>query len=255
MDNAWCEGDMMKTKVFFNSCGQKVCGFLFKPEIESKYSNYTVIIIPGFRSTKEVWEDRGEYLCKEGFECLVIELRGRGESEGIFEEMTLTDGIRDVKSAIDFVQKPVILFGSSYGGMVAIHSAKKDERVKGLILRKPVVDAKLLFNGKLIKEIREKGFFGYETPDGVYDLWTKKLVDDMLNYNSYEAIKEVKCPLIIFHGDKDEITPIDGSRLVFKNANEPKKFIELKDEGHETPIESDEMINKEIVKWLRMWFK
>jgi len=243
---------MKETKVSFKSKGQKVVGILHEPD---KKCNYTVIVIPGFRSTKEDVSYRSKYLCENGIRALTIELRGRGESEGVFEEMTLTDGINDVISAIDFVGTPVGLFGSSYGSMVALHTTTKDRRVKTLVLRKPLIDIKITHGGKIIREVEKHGFYDFETRDGIHDVFTKKLVDDVLKYNSYEVAKNLHMPILFIVGDKDDVTPLEGAKRVYENVAGPKKFIILKNEGHEVPKNSDAVINREATKWFKRWLR
>ena len=243
---------MKEIKVNFKSKGEKVVGVLHTPV---KPSPYAIIVIPGFRATKEHHVVFSRKLCKSGFKVLRLDLRGRGESEGVFEKMTLTDSISDVRAAIDFLNTPVGIFGTSYGGLVAIHVASFDNRVKALALRSPVTNIRTMFNGRMIKEVKRKGVFKYDTKwKGIIDIFTKHFVEDALKYDSFEAIKKIKVPIIMFHGEKDDIVPVQGTKKLFKNANEPKKLVLFPNESHGFTKNIYRKTENEIVKWFKYWF-
>ena len=235
-------------KVEFYSEGQKVVGFLYIP---NNSNPKTIIICHGFKTSKESHAEACRKLCEEGFKILAFDFRGRGESEGNFEEMLIKHNVEDLKVAIDFVNSSVGVFGSSYGGMIAILQAAKDNRIKALVLRSPVTDFNKVYNGDLVKSIKERGYFEYK-PGKFYP---KKFVEDALKYNVFEEIKKVRAPILIFHGKKDTITPIECTKKLFKNVNEPKEFIALDKAGHHfTESEKDELLNKEIL-WFKKWLR
>ncbi|MBL7169501.1 MAG: alpha/beta fold hydrolase [Candidatus Aenigmarchaeota archaeon] len=243
---------MEEKKVIFKSQGQKVVGILHEPEHPKEHS---IIIIPGFRSTKEAWVSISRLLCKNNFRTLRIDLRGRGESEGIFEEMTLTDSISDVRGAIDFLGTNVGIIGGSYGGFVCIHTASIDKRIRTLDLISPIVDIKTVHGGKAYSEVKKKGFFKYDAKwRGIMDVYTKKLFDDAIKYDSYEVIKKIKKPLIIFHGEKDNVVPFEDVKKFFKSANQPKELISYSDSDHSLKKHEDEVESK-ILQWFKKWLR
>jgi dipeptidyl aminopeptidase/acylaminoacyl peptidase len=74
-----------------------------------------------------------------------------------------------------------------------------------------------------------------------YKYWTSSIGDidkdrDMLNANSAaQNAAKVAMPLMIIHGDQDEIVPIDQSEIMAKamdRAGKPYKFVRLKDTNH-----------------------
>ena len=75
---------MKEQKITFKSQDQKVVGILHTPD---KPKETAIIVIPGFRSTKENWYEISQLLSKNNFKTLRLDLRGRGESDGIFEEI------------------------------------------------------------------------------------------------------------------------------------------------------------------------
>jgi len=51
-------------------------------------------------------------------------------------------------------------------------------------------------------------------------------------YDSLSRIGKVSCPLLIIHGDKDEIVPISQARKIYDAASGPKSFYTVHGAGH-----------------------
>ena len=51
-------------------------------------------------------------------------------------------------------------------------------------------------------------------------------------FNNDSKIKNVKVPLLIIHGDRDKIIPIQFGQKVFHAANTPKFFHKIQGGGH-----------------------
>lgn len=145
----------------------------------------------------------------------IFDYRGYGRSEGsISEEGTYLDG----EAALDIVQtrfgaaaKNTILFGRSLGAAVAAEMANRFES-QGLILESPFVS------------IREMARVVFPfLPIGPL-LRTR--------YDVREKVKKIKTPLLVMHGDHDEVVPIMQGKMVFDAAPEPKKFFTIAGAAH-----------------------
>ena len=51
-------------------------------------------------------------------------------------------------------------------------------------------------------------------------------------YNSEKKIKNIKTPILIMHGKKDNIVPFYMGERLFKIANKPKKFLQVEEDDH-----------------------
>ena len=56
-------------------------------------------------------------------------------------------------------------------------------------------------------------------------------------YNSLARISNVRCPLLILHGEKDGLVPISQARKLFDAANPTKCFRALPETGHNDTFE------------------
>ena len=51
-------------------------------------------------------------------------------------------------------------------------------------------------------------------------------------FENDQKIKRLKAPLLVMHGTRDQIIPVDLGRKVFDAAISPKSFHEIKGAGH-----------------------
>ncbi|MBN4054369.1 alpha/beta hydrolase [Nitrospira defluvii] len=146
---------------------------------------------------------------------LIIDYRGYGKSEGEISE----EGTRlDARAAYDYLIKRsdtdprgIILFGRSLGAAVAVDLAT-ELQFGGLILEAPFTS---------IKDMAKETFPWL--PIGGF-LKTR--------YDSLAKIGKVRLPLLIMHGDRDNIVPFKQGRRLFEAANDPKTFYAIPNAAH-----------------------
>ena len=145
---------------------------------------------------------------------LIIAWRGFSGNNGNPSEQGLyVDG----KSAIDWLikkgvdEKNLILYGESLGTGVATHLAQ-NRSFAGVILETPftsMIDA-------------AKIFYPY--------IPVNLLLKD--KFENYKKIKNVKLPILVMHGEKDQIVPFSMGKKIYEMANEPKYFYFTKYDDH-----------------------
>lgn len=216
---------MIPEKLYFkNSKGDRLCGILSGSDKDS--TKPIVILVHGFASTK----DRNTYLDlekrfnKQGINVFRFDLYGHGESEGKFEDLTISEAADDVLNAISFVKskgyRKVSLMGSSFGGMASFLAAAKSKDVLVLALKAPVSD----YLGKItadvshypIKEWKEKGFIYYIDTKREKHKLNYSFFQDAEKVNGYKAAAAITIPTIIVHGDKDQNVPLLQSKELAK---------------------------------------
>ena len=135
---------------------------------------------------------------------LIIAWRGFSGNEGIPTENNL---YIDGNSAIDWlkkngvVEKDIIIYGESLGTGIATEIAQ-NKNFAGLILETPftsMVEA-------------AKNFYPY-IPVGL-------LLKD--KYKNKEKIKNINIPVLVMHGEADQIVPFWMGKKIFDLANNPK---------------------------------
>ncbi len=211
---------MTQEKIYFkNSKGDRLCGILSNPT--GKKEEPIVILCHGLGTDKEskTYTRLQAILNKKNISTFRFDFFGHGESEGKFEDITVSEGVDDVFNAIDFLKKQgylkMGLFGSSFGGMTSIIAGSKINDLSVLTLRSPVSDyeevACLRHSQEELEGWKEKGYNYFKGRSGEKKL-KYSFFEDFRNNNGYEAAGKIKIPTLIVHGEKDEIVPVNQSK-------------------------------------------
>ena len=221
----------MKEKLFFiDTKGRKLCGVLSNPT--PNLTKSIIILAHGFASKK----DRRSYLDLEkrfngqGITVFRFDFHGHGESEGKFEELTISQAADDALSAIQFIKNKryhkIALVGCSFGGMASILAAAKSKDLMTLALKAPVSD----YLGKItadishypIKEWKEKGFIYYINTTREKLKLNYSFFENAEKVNAYEEAAKILIPTFIVHGDKDKNVPVEQSKTLAKAIKNSK---------------------------------
>ena len=145
---------------------------------------------------------------------LIIAWRGFSGNNGNPSEQGLYE---DGKSAIDWLikkgvsEKNLILYGESLGTGVATHLAQ-NKNYAGVILETPftsMIDA-------------AKKFYPY--------IPVKLLLKD--KFENYKKIKNINSPILIMHGEVDQLVPFSMGKKIYEIANKPKYSYFTKYDNH-----------------------
>ncbi|MEK6824954.1 MAG: dienelactone hydrolase family protein, partial [Nanoarchaeota archaeon] len=151
---------------------------------------------------------------------------------------------REIKFAIDFLTKnytfkKLILFGHSTGAIDLALYAHKDKRITKIILGGAVSKldeaVRYDFNDKDVHSFWKKGYIVYNKPNKWFHKkrLKKAFYDEFFTLDILSAIRKLKRPLLIIHGEKDEFIPVHKDpQEVYQTANKPKKLIIVKGADH-----------------------
>ncbi|HLM25703.1 MAG TPA: alpha/beta hydrolase [Thermoleophilaceae bacterium] len=159
-----------------------------------------------------------ELLCGAGFDVLLFDYRGYGRSTGRPDE----DGTyRDARAAREALlaeagEEPVVM-GESLGGGVALDLAL-EHPPRGLVLQ------------SAFSSVRDMARHHYPYLPG-------PLVPDV--YPSLGRIAGLRAPLLVLHGERDEIVPSSHGRALHAAAPEPKRLRLFPDVGHNDFVEAE----------------
>ncbi|MBA7676701.1 hypothetical protein ES703_84945 [subsurface metagenome] len=151
---------------------------------------------------------------KLALNIFIFDYRGYGRSQGKpSEEGTYRDAeaaLAYLRTRQDIDQDAIVFFGRSLGGAIAVDLASKYQCL-GLILESTFASM--------------VGWMSRSFPDITPDTLPIK-------YDSLSKIKRVTAPLLMLHGDCDEVVPFESGRELYEAANEPKEFYTIKQAGH-----------------------
>ena len=164
-----------------------------------------------------------------------------GESDGKFEDATLTNYYEDLKDVIswswsqDFFQEPFILCGHSLWSISAIFYAENyPEKVKALVAVSTPV------NANLSKETYTKEeLYNWEKTNWLIEDWGGFEVRLKWNYmkdkEKYDLLKKVDklvMPVLIISGEIDNTTPLKHQKILFDKIPDIKEIYVIKDASH-----------------------
>jgi 3-oxoadipate enol-lactonase len=223
-----------------------------------------LVLVHGYPLDHHLW-DEVVPLLEDTFDLIIPDLRGFGESGTVDSFYTMEDYASDLAELLDHlgIQKATIA-GHSMGGYVALAFARLfPERVRGLAL----VSSQVLADSEERKEGRYKS--AAEVAEhgigSVVETMTPKFTPDKrLQAFARESMKRQQpaayigalkamaervdstpllssfhFPVVLIHGDTDQLIPIDRAREV-KAALPQAHLVEISGAGHMPMIEAKE---------------
>jgi len=240
---------MEKKLIFKNSHGDDLVGILN----ETNNKDWILIMAHGFTSNKNTtnFVKLSSMLGEKEIASFRFDIWGHGESDGKFENITVSEAVDDILKAIKFVKqlgyKNVGLLGSSFGGISSIMASSKTADLSFLCLKSPVSDYWELEKGrytqKELDDWKTKGSREYED-DGKLIKLNYSFVEDFDNNNAYEVAKNIKIPTLIVHGDMDNDVPyFQSQKLVSILSNANLITIEGADHRYTGEGQADKILN------------
>jgi pimeloyl-ACP methyl ester carboxylesterase len=220
---------MIRSGIFKNSKGERI-DFTYHP---AERKDTLVILGHGLTGNK----DRpqlvaiAEGLCALGWPCMRMSFPGNGESEGRFEDATITKECADLESVLESVPDyvRVVYAGHSMGAAVGVLTAASDLRIRILVSLAGMVHTSAFVE-------RE---FGGLVP-GKSCIWDEPehplsngFVSDLRSISStLPAAARVTQPWLLVHGDADDLVPVRDSRDAHDAAVCRKRLLEIPGAGH-----------------------
>ena len=193
-------------------------------------------------------------MCLQKIAALRFDFGGCGESED--REITLKNQIDDLKFAINYVREngysKIGLLGESFGGLTSILAY--DDNIKTLVLWAPVTKSKtpsILQKEKFRQELNNRGFVIYRK-DGRNFKIPKEYFEERQNINQKEILSKIKSPVLIIHGNKDEVVPLNHSQEAMEYLP-PNSRLEIIEGGNHTFNNRIKKVVDISVRWFRKY--
>ena len=235
----------------------ELVGELYVPSVSEVHP--TLCICHGIPASPPDPTDKGYALlaqrfCYAGFTTLIFNFRGAGRSEGNLDILGWT---RDLQAALDFLynlkevdKTRFCLLGFSGGAAVSVYTAAQDSRVSAVVtcacpadfhsLSQKETPLDSIQRFRQIGAIRDKDF-----PPSIED-WQK----------GFEIITPIDWidkisprPLLLVHGDADELIPMEHAQKLYRRAKEPKELKIIAAAKHKMRLEKAAM--DFVLDWLK----
>ena len=196
--------------------GMRIAGW-FVPSSEKSRSAPTVIVLHPIGNTRENMLGLMLPVWRKGFNLLLIDMRGHGESGGEFFTYGHHEW-RDVTAAIEYLEgrqdgsaERVAVLGASAGAAVSISGAAHDSRIRAAIAIASFAD--------LDSIVRHRAWF-------LPAFWRNRALrkaERLAQFKVSETspvrdIAAVKCPILIAHGDADARIPFEHAEQLYNAA-------------------------------------
>jgi uncharacterized protein len=248
----------MKTEeIGFQADGLKLAGQLRIPSPGKAYP--AVCICHGIPTAPPGPNDRGyvplaERFSGAGFVTLIFNFRGTGQSQG---NLDMPGWSRDLRAALDFLygrsevdKTHLCVVGFSGGAAVSVYATARDPRVSSLVTCACPADFDSLYQRQTPQEaierfrqigaIRDKDF-----PPSIEE-WRRGF-ETITPLDWIDRISPR--PLLLVHGDADEVIPLEHARRLYRKAKEPKELKIIPGAKHRLRLEDAAM--DFVLDWLK----
>ncbi len=214
-----------------------------------------VIICHGMESCKEGDKSvaLADMLATAGVDVLRFDFSFVGESEGNFEDITVSGEVEDLAGAWTFVRQrvtgPIGIIGSSLGGTVSLLFAAEQPGIAAI-----ATIAAVAYPGRRARALSEAERAQWRN-EGAYDLFGTRVgsafLDDVERLDVPAAMPRVDRPLLLTHGTADQIVPVDDAQALADVAAGPAE-VRLYDGADHRFSDPDQRaaLLREIVSWM-----
>ncbi|TKB70338.1 MAG: alpha/beta fold hydrolase [Nitrospira sp.] len=218
---------------FLDPQGHRVAAILTIPD---GGTDKIAILCHGFLSSKTSSTNNAltRMLIDRGIATFRFDFFGQGESEGPFDQITVSLAVEQAQRAVDLIRERGYrhsgLMGSSFGGLVATLTASQRTDLACLALKCPVVD----FAEELQLAFGDDGMAQWKATDTIPNIMGGSnrialhysFYEDALQQIAYVSARSITAPTVIVQGDQDEHVPLHQSQRLYE-ALQIKKHLEL----------------------------
>lgn len=242
---------MHKTSISFKVDGLKLVGEVYSPDGKPGQKFPALCLCHGIPAKAYVPGDQGypalaRTFCDLGILTMIFNFRGAGLSEGNFD---MFDWTKDLSGAVDFLSalpevdtSRLFVMGFSGGAAAAVYVAAADARVKALVTC--ACPARFVIIGEqvgwenFIQQARDVGTIKDPSFPPSSKVWSD-------NFKKVDPIKFISRisprPLLIVHGDGDDVVPVGDARELFGRAGEPKELAVFAGANHRLRLDDRAM--------------
>lgn len=187
--------------------------------LPAENSRGVILYLHGNRGSNRRCIRQAEMLSGNGYDIFMPDYRGYGKSDGkIWSEKQLLSDVQKVYEYLKtrYDENKIVVVGYSLGTGMASYLAAHNDPAR-LVLIAPYLS---FYNLK--------------------DQWLKIIPDFLVKYplNTQKYLKEITCPVTLFHGTSDEVIPFESS-IELARINPETQLVPLNGTNHRGSIFSN----------------
>ncbi|MGH8280500.1 MAG: alpha/beta hydrolase [Gammaproteobacteria bacterium] len=215
----------------------------------------TIVLLPAFQNGKYMMLPWAFVLAKQGYQCVLVDLRGEGLSTGDWVTWGNVES-RDVEQLIQWldarniVAGPLVLMGVSYGASMALRSAALDAQVRAVVAIEPFVNAvDVIKRGGRLMFPTLSHFVSDAQLNRAIEQADKLAATRLENASTLPAARRLTIPVLYVHADEDRFIPEKEFQQLVAATNDAQ-LIRIADANHITlPIEM-QRYQQAVLNWL-----
>ncbi len=197
----------------------------------AKKTNKAIVLAHGHPFNKANILDFAPFL-HEKYNLLFFDFRAMGDSSGKF----ISGGYyeqKDLRAAINYLKNEknaskIGALGISMGASVIILEAANNPDIHAIVADSSYKDLHSIANDLY------SPLFIFKYPFIFFSELFAKLIYgiDIKETSPILKVKEIKVPLFLIHGEIDDQIPVESSKAIYENANQPKELWIAKNTNH-----------------------
>lgn len=237
--NEWLQTASYEKLTATTTDGYQLIATSFAPQEES---HLWVLLLHGYTGWKEeMYPIACEYVAR-GYHALVPDMRCSGESEGDFIGMGWTDRLDNMLWLDQIIAKDpdakIVIHGQSMGAACALMMSgeKLPSQVCAIVSDCAYTDAYQMFAKQM------KDWFGlpsFPLLDSMNLVLQLRGGYNLKHASALKAIKKTSLPVLIIHGDQDDMVPVDMAYQLYDAAGGEKELLIIPGAGHAQAMDKD----------------
>ena len=242
---------------FSNRWGEKLAGTLHVPKTNEGRG---VVLGHCFTCSRHtgILRQLADDLSREGFITLRFDFSGNGQSEGDFVESTFSTQISEMQTAVEFLAGRdadwIGVAGHSMGGLIAFLTAVGTDGIKAvcaLASRLTGIRATHFLSREQRGTLQRNGEVFFSSRGRSLKL-TGDFFSDADTFNPVELFKAFHKPLLVVHGDMDDIIAVEEAYKVRDLSDDRVDLEIVPNADHMFSREED---RRDISRFVANWFK
>jgi alpha-beta hydrolase superfamily lysophospholipase len=232
-------------EVVLSGDGVRLAGWVFRT---ARPRRGLVIYLHGVGDNRgsSLWLAR--HLTGRGFDVLAYDSRAHGDSGGEACSYGFHEK-RDLHRVLDTIAvRPIVLLGHSMGAAIALQAAANEPRVAAVVAVASISDLRTAATERA-PFFASRG--NIEEALRIAEQQGKFRADEV---SPVAAARQLRVPVLVIHGERDDETPADHSRRVFAAlpATTPKRLLIVPGGGHGDALNADTW--REVDRWMDALF-
>ncbi len=247
-----CEKITIKSRDGLNLCGT------YFPAREP--SDRVAICFHGYTSSAMSNASFASFLHKQGINCLLVDNRSHGESEGqyigfgVLDRYDCLSWIEHMNGKLDGKAR-FMLYGVSMGASTALMAIGMDECPDSVEL--VVADCGFTSPYDVFTHVLKKDYKLPEFPIMKINdvICRKKAGYGFKDCSTLDTLKKAKCPVLFIHGKDDNFVPVYMSGKNYDACTSDKDILLIENAGHGASyFENSELYESKVSEFLNKYF-